>query len=304
MRRARKPPTRTLVRDTNANGLSVGRLTRSRVSRRLCIAACALVLAGIASSLSAAETAPTPTCPRQVNDGHPGAKVDPPITLTPTPQSAQRQVNFDTDRSPMTVPRLVVTADGALGPDVTPDKLSYDAILSRTGDTLESASFPTPTFTDPQIRADRKTIIFSACLNPATARAGKYVGSLELSGPDGISAASINLTVNLKDGHVFWYGLVFALIMSFLLLLLKDAAAAYPGKNNNWGQALLVPITDLRWWAATLIALGGAFGVLYAAFANDPAWGATGLAAASALVGSAFAAIGGQSILTSFSTPK
>jgi hypothetical protein len=128
---------------------------------------------------------------------------------------------------------------------------------------------------------------------------------LELNGPDGLSAASTNLTANLKDGTLFWTGLAVALVVAFLLLLLKDAAVAYPTAdvNKNWGKALLVALTDLRWWAATLIALGGAFGILYATYANDPAWGATGLSAVAALVGSAFAAIGGQSILTSFSSP-
>jgi hypothetical protein len=84
--------------------------------------------------------------------------------------------------------------------------------------------------------------------------------------------------------------------------VVKDAAIAYPTNDKKWGKALVVPLTDLRWWTATLVALGSAFGVLYAAYANDPAWGATGLSAGAALVGSAFAAIGGQSILTSFST--
>jgi len=108
--------------------------------------------------------------------------------------------------------------------------------------------------------------------------------------------------VNLKDGGLFWLGFGIAFVVSFALLLLKDASIAYPDEDEDWGKALLVPLTDLRWWAATLIALGGAFGVLYATYANDPSWGATGLSAVAALVGSAFATIGGQSILSSFST--
>jgi hypothetical protein len=111
----------------------------------------------------------------------------------------------------------------------------------------------------------------------------------------------VNLTVNLKDGTLFVVGLIGAVLICLALLLLKDAAAAYPKKNNNWGDAFKVPLTDPRWWAATAVAIGGAFGILLAAYLNDPSWGATGLAAVAALVGSAFAAIGGHSIITSFS---
>jgi hypothetical protein len=246
--------------------------------------------------------AAVPDCTRKLNDAQAGKTVDPPVSLTPTAQSAQRQLNFDTDREPKAVTRIVVTADRALPAEITPEVLSYDAILSRTGDTLESADFPNPTFTQPQIRPDRKTIIFSACLDPGDSDAGKYVGSFELSGPVGLAAASTNVTVNLKDGDLFRLGFIIAFAVSFLLLLLKDASIAYPGQNKNWGKALLVPLKDLRWWAATLVALGGAFGVLYAAYANDPSWGATGLTAVAALVASAFATVGGQSILSSFST--
>jgi hypothetical protein len=273
--------------------------------RRRANAGAVLLLVAAFGLCASDAMAAVPNCNRQVNDGAAGARVDPPVTLTPTAQSAQRQLNFDTSRDTKAVEHIVVTADRPLPPEVTPKQLSYDALLARTGDTLESADFPAPTFTDPQIRPDRKTVIFSACLKPdGSTSAGKYVGSFELSGPDGVSAASINVTVNLKDGGLFRAGLIFALIVSFLLLLLKDAAVAYPQQQNNWRKALKVPIVDLRWWAATLIALGGAFGILYAAYANDPAWGATGLSAAAALVGSAFAAVGGQSILTSFSTPS
>jgi hypothetical protein len=243
-----------------------------------------------------------PDCPRKLNDAQLGKTVDPPISLTPTAQSAQRQLNFDRDRDPKALTRIVVTADRELPAEITPEVLSYDAILSRTGDTLESADFPNPTFTQPQIRPDRKTIIFSACLDPDDSSAGKYVGSFELSGPAGLAAASTNVTVNLKDGDLFWLGFGIAFAVSFALLLLKDASIHYKSKNENWWEALKVPFTDLRWWAATLIALGGAFGVLYATYANDPSWGATGLSAVAALVGSAFATIGGQSILSSFST--
>jgi hypothetical protein len=276
-------------------------------------------------------------CSRKVNDAQPGEPVDPPITLTPTTQSAQRQLNFDTDREPKAMSRIVVTADKALPKDLTKEQLGYDAALSRTGDTLESTDFPTPTFTDPKIRADGKTIIFSACLNPDDSDAGKYVGFLELNGPDGVSAASINIAVNLKEDALFWPGVFVALAGAVFLLLVKDAAVVQPGVakaaveaarkkadaakgtadadkeekaaqkaagSPHWFKALLVPLRDLRWWAATSVAVVSAFGVMYAAYSNDPAWGATGLSAVASLIAMAFGAIGGQTILRSFAAAK
>jgi hypothetical protein len=249
-------------------------------------------------------TAPTAgaatDCSRRLNDAAKGSTLDPPVTLTPTPQSAQRQLNFDTDRDPKTIRGLTVTADRALPAEFTPEQVNYDALIARTGDSLESTDFPDPTFTNPRISPDQKSMTFDVCLDPRGIPAGKYVGSVGVSGPVGLGAASINLSVNAKNDGLFWVGLIMALGISFALLLLKDAAAVFPPTGGRWSKVLLVPLKDLRWWAATLIALGSAFGILYAAYANDPAWGATGLTAVASLVGSAFAAIGGQSILTSF----
>lgn len=282
----------------SANGRSLGRPVERDIAAAIGLMSCVVLLAFPASPARAA----TARCDRVLGDAKAGATLDPPIALTATPQSAQKQLNFDTDRDPKIVRNVAISSDRPLPASLTSDQINYDAVLSRSGDTLESTDFSDPTFTDPKISPDRRTITFSICLNPKGISAGKYVGAIGVSGPAGLGATSINLTVSAKDGHLFRIGLCGALAVAFALLLLKDAAIAFPNKNNNWGQALLVPLRDLRWWAATAIALGSAFGILYAAYANDPAWGATGLAAAASLVGSAFAAIGGQSILTSFSS--
>lgn len=253
-------------------------------------------------SAASAHAANTP-CNRSLNDAKAGATLDPPVVLAPTPQSAQKQLNFDTSRQPKMIRNINVASDKPLPNDLTKDQINYDAVLSRSGDTLESTDFPDPTFTDPTISPDRRTLAFSACLSPKGIPAGKYVGAISVGGPAGLGAASINLTVNAKDGTLFLIGLIVALVLAFVLLLLKDASAAFPASGSKWKPALLVPLGDLRWWAATIVALGSAFGILYAAYANDPAWGSTGLGAVASLVASGLAAIGGQSILKSFSSP-
>jgi hypothetical protein len=240
-------------------------------------------------------------CPVKTNEAKPGPALRPPIDLAPTTQSAQKLVNFGTSRGVRIVRHITVIAAKPLPSSVTPEQISFEANLSRTGNTLETAEFPDPTFSLPTISADRQSISFSICLNPSGISAGKYVGLATVSGPVGLGAASINLTVNAKDAQLFTFGWIAALFGAFCLLLIKDAAAAKTN-NNNWGAALVIPLTNLAWWGATVVALATAFGVLYTTYSSDPAWGATGFAGVIALVGAAFGAIGGHAILTAFGT--
>jgi hypothetical protein len=223
-----------------------------------------------------------------------------PVALTPVAQSAQRQVNFGADREPKLLRELRFTADRRLPHSITPRELNFEALISRTGDTLESTDFPDPAFTEPRISTDRKSVTFSACLRPEGIAAGKYVGTITIGGPAGLSGGSVNLTVTAKNDSLFWSGAVIAMLIAFLLLLFKDAAVSFKSPYGNWLQALGEPLRDLRWWGATAIGLGTAFGALYGIYANDPAWGASGIAAVIALIGAGFAAIGGKSIASAF----
>lgn len=263
-----------------------------------------LTALGVFASAPAAALATSESCTRSLNDAVAGPKIDPPLALATTAQSAQRQVNFGTDREPKTVRSLTLTTEKSLPDSLTSAQLNFESLLSRTGDGIETAEFPDPTFTDPRISPDRKSITFSACLDPKDISAGKYVGTITIGGPAGLGAAAINLTLTAKDGSLFFFFLALSLLIAFALLLTKDAATAYTaaGDNANWGNALLVPLKDLRWWVATIVAMGTAFGVVYAAYDNDPSWGASGIAAGLALIASAFAAVGGHAIITSLSS--
>ncbi len=247
----------------------------------------------------------SPTCPRRTNEASAGKPLKKAIALSPTPQSAQRQINFGTSRDVKYVKHVTLTTESALPSSVTPQQISYEANLTRTGDTLETAEFPDPTFSLPTFSPDRRSLSFTICLDAAGVHAGKYVGLITVSGPAGLGAGSINLTINTKGDKAFFYGWSIALLIgAFLLLLIKDAAAA-KAKNSaivgyDWWDALKVPVRDLLWWTVTVIALGAAFGALYGAYSADPAWGAAGFAAIVPLVGTAFSAIGGHAILTAF----
>jgi hypothetical protein len=243
-------------------------------------------------------------CPRHLDDGASAPALPSAIALTAAPGSAQRIVNFGTSRATKMVKRLTITADKALPDSLTPQQLNFDALVSRAGDTLESTDFPDPTFSEPRISQDRQSVRFAVCLSPGSIPPGKYVGSVTLSGPPGLSAASVSLTVNAKTDTLFYAGSALSLILAFLLLVLKDAAA-YKKTNTatSWGASFLHPVSDPVWWATTLVALGAAFGTLYAVYAGNPAWGSGGFSDIAAMIGAGFAAVGGHSIITAL-TPS
>jgi hypothetical protein len=247
----------------------------------------------------------TSPCPRHLNDGISATVLDPPVTLTPAPGSAQRIVNFGTSRATKTVKRLLFNADKPLPMTLTREQMNFDALISRAGDSLESTDFPDPTFSEPRISPDRQSIAFDACLSPSSVLPGKYVGGVTLSGPTGLGAGSVSLTVNAKVDTLFYLGSALSLVAAFLLLVLKDAAAfrAKGTATPRWWKAFLHPVADPVWWATTFVALAAAFGTLYAVYAADPAWGSGGFSDIAALVGAAFAAVGGQTIISTL-TPS
>jgi hypothetical protein len=226
------------------------------------------------------------------------------ITLAPDARSAQRIVNFDASRATKVVHHVTFTADKPLPASVTPQQLSFDAFLARAGDTLESTDFPDPTFSQPRISRDRQSITFDICLKPDSIPPGKYVGSVTLSGPPGLSPASVALTVNAKTDTLFYLGSLISLLVAAGLLLLKDAAA-YKQKDATitWLKAFLHPVEDPLWWATAIAALAAAFGTLYAVYAANPAWGSGGFSDIASLIAAGFAAVGGATILSTL-TPS
>jgi hypothetical protein len=141
--------------------------------------------------------------------------------------------------------------------------------------------------------------------NPGSIPAGKYVGSITLSGPPGLSAASVALTVNAKTATWFYVGLGFSLFAAFVLLVVKDAAA-FRSKTKptpKWVPSFTHPIADPIWWVTTVVALVTAFGTLWAVYASNPAWGSGEFSDVTALIGAAFAAVGGHTIISTL-TPS
>jgi hypothetical protein len=255
------------------------------------------------SAVATSKPAAEKECPIKTNTATPGEKLTTPIELSPTQQSAQRLVNLGTSRAFRVIKHLTVTTSKPLPASVESDQIGFEATLSRTGNTLETDEFPDPTFSPAYISDDRRSISFAMCLNPAGVSAGQYVGSITVSGPEGMGSASIGLTVNAKDGGLFWVSGFVALAATLALLVLKDMAAAKTN-SNKWGDTLNAAFGNPLWYGATAITLVAAFGTLYNVYANDPSWGASGFSGLESLVGTATAAVGGHTILTALGSRK
>jgi hypothetical protein len=241
-----------------------------------------VIVASLSIVASSAEAA---TCPRHVNDvTNFGPKLTGPIVLTPASGSEQRVTNFGSQRGTNYIKGVRINSDKPLPASIGPHQINFESLIRRSGESLASVDFPEPTFTDPRFSADRKHFTFTICMNANGVEPGKYVGALTVSGSEGLGEASVATTANLKAGLLLWAGLTaLAMALSGGALYWKAAS-----KNTPTGRA---------WWLKTVFALVVAFGLLAKAYDGDPAWGADTLNAFLAVVGTAFASIGGRKLL-------
>jgi hypothetical protein len=233
------------------------------------------------------------------------------VTVTPAEGSAQRVVNIDEDRDAETLRGLRLRTNRRLPSWFERKHFEiYADPLVRTGDeTLETVSFPEPMFIPPRILSDGRRIYFGVCIDPAGLPAGRYTGLVNIGGPPGLSGTTVAITANAKDSALFWRGAVIAFLVAIVTLLFRGAAEkrlelrAPPTEQNpnpkwpGWTESLVAAIGDLQFVFTSAVALATAFGALYTAYLDDPAWGATGPASVFTLVVTAFAAVGGQTLL-------
>jgi hypothetical protein len=240
------------------------------------------------------------------------------LSLTADPQSANKVVNLGADREPEEVTLRVNAA-----PRVPPKYGQRLEVVaepfvnsSETGDTN---SFEEPKFSHLHVSGNRKRITFTMCIDaPNDLPAGKYVSTVLVEGPAPVEAAVMTVTVNGKDGGGFLVAAGIAALLAFGVLLYKGAgekralsivkAQTKPEgeqrekatlKAEAWWRSLWSCLKDLGWWVPTLAAIASAFGLLYAAYAANPAWGEGGLAInAIALAGTGLAAVGAKAVFT------
>jgi hypothetical protein len=215
----------------------------------------------------------------------PGPALTEPIVLSPAKGSEQRLTNFGEDRGVKKVRAVRLLADKRLPGTLTAANLGFTALLERAGDTLESIDFSDPTFTEPRISADRRSIEFTICLSAAGLSAGKYIGNVTITGPEGLGEARVGVTANLKARWLIWLGSA--------MLAIAIAGAALYLKDRTTDPAKITP----GWWYKTGAVLVVAFGAMLTVYLNDNAWGASVPQSLLVLIGSALASVGGRKLI-------
>lgn len=246
-----------------------------------------------------------------------GKRVKKAVPMQPDTQSVGRVVNLGDDRESEVV-MLHVNVSSGLPPRLERRmEMTIDPFV-RTSDKTETVSFPDATFSKLDVSGNRKRISVKVCIDPPNnLPAGTYTGKVMLDGPRGVNGTSMTITLNAKDGHGFLWAALLTATLSFLILLYKAAGdkraqriakaerkpaaerEAAVAEAARWRSAAKACIGDLGWTVPALVSVATAFGLLWAVYEGDPAWGAAGfVSSVIALAGTGLAAIGAKAIFT------
>jgi len=245
-------------------------------------------------------------------------KKPPKLTLQADPQSANRVVNLGSDREPEEI-TLRVNASPRI-PKGYGRRLEVAAEpFINSSETADTVTFSEPSFSKLRVAGNRKRITFTMCVNPPNdLPAGKYISTVNLEGPPPTEGAIMTITINGKDGGGFLAAAILTALLAFGVLLYKgagekralllaDAEAKQPGnerdaavkKAKEWGGPIKECLSDLGWLVPSVASVAAAFALLYAAYANNPAWGEGGIVTnAIALIGTGLAAVGAKAVFT------
>jgi hypothetical protein len=245
------------------------------------------------------------------------------LSLQADPLSANRVVNLGDDREPEEV-TLRVNASPQIPPNYEKRLEVVAEPFTNSSETAETVSFSEPRFSPLRVSGNRKRITFTMCIDPPNdLPAGKYATTVMVEGPPPTAAAAMTITINGKDGYGFIAAAVLTAILAFLVLLYKGAGEkralliaeaekkpegerkAEVEKAERWWKPIKGCLRDLGWLVPTLASVAAAFALLYAAYANNPAWGEGGIVtSAIALIGTGLAAVGAKAVFTQSATTR
>lgn len=239
------------------------------------------------------------------------------LSLQADPGSANRVVNLGSDREAERI-TLHVNASPRI-PKGYGKRLEVVAEpFINSSETADTVTFSEPTFSKLLISGNRKRITFTMCVDPPNnLPAGKYLSTVSLEGPPPTEAATMTITINGKDGGVFLLAAIITAVLAFGVLLYKGAgekrallltaAEQKPAAEKDaavkqakkWRYPIMECVFDLGWLVPSIASIAGAFALLYAAYANNPAWGEGGIVTnAIALIGTGLAAVGAKTVFT------
>lgn len=253
-------------------------------------------------TVAAPPMAQADSCPVPANKpASPGKKFKKKITIEP--ESSAELLNFGGNGGTKSF-FVVLSASKPLPGGFTGKQLELDSPRrpTRVSSTFDTETLPMPRFSHPQIIEHRKKIRFRVCIDASDADAGVYTNEITVSGPPGLSSASVVATANVKvRSGAFLTFVAAVLIMAFLLLLFK-AAKESKKKKKEWKKALRRTITDPTFVVSTVVALFAALFAMHELYDQDPAWGADIWSNLPALGGAAFAAAGVGSVISAFTS--
>ena len=259
-----------------------------------------LVAVGLLVPAAVAHGATTEECPVPANqEAASGPALETPITLSVVePDPPTEVINFDNGRGVKTF-TVVLKSSSPLPPSLTPDQLEFSNPRppKRVSANLESASLAFPTFSKPHIYSCRERISFQTCIDAKGASAGTYTDQISISGPSGLTGASVGVTANLKSLERFLFVGAMSLIAAFLLLLAKEANEN-KGKGS-WLGAMPAQLGKGSFWGPTIFGLFAAIVAIVPIYANNPSWGADLWESLATLGGAAFGATGVGSLASS-----
>lgn len=218
------------------------------------------------------------------------------------PDLATEVVNFGGGRGKKEID-FVFKSERKIPNSVLPTQLAFDIPRRwrRTDSTLETVLFPKARYTEPVIKQNRHLITFTACIDSADLPAGSFIGTMTLSGPNGLEPATVNVAVNMRDGGRFRLGLTVALLAALGLMVFQRARELKEeAKQAN---------TELRWVPAlgrtfnfgfvveSLIGLTTGALAAGGVYAQDVAWGDDTFPSLVSLAGTTLAAAGVQSFI-------
>jgi hypothetical protein len=224
--------------------------------------------------------------------------------LEPTAESKTLNWSFDGNRSP-TYWDVVITANPPLGNrDATPIELSASRVVRTDNHRAFKRALA---FSQPQIKAGGKKILFRVCADPEGIEAGTYSGVIDIDAAGDVTGTSLLVSVTARSQ--FWFGvglwIVFAVLFAGLTLKsIADYQRALRGttdKKFNWWRAVtyIWRGEDLR-IVSTLIGIVTALISYSILYNGDHTWGTDAWKSLLAASQGAFAAVGAQGALDGF----
>lgn len=261
--------------------------------------ACTFLLPTVAVAAASSEC-PVPANQPAAQPAVPGESIDPPITLNVVePNPTTEVVNFGNGRGEKSF-TVVLKPSRTLPGTFNANQLELNSLNrpKRVSSSLESASLPPLSFSEPRVYAGGERISFQTCVNASGAKPGSYTGQVLVAGPSGLVGTTVGVTANAKSLPKFLVITGLALLLAFGLLLVR-AANEKKGKGDLF-PAIPPRLSEGNFWGPTVIGLGASLAAMISAYTKDPAWGADSWASFIALFGAAFGATGLGSFVASY----